>query len=70
MACKARTISDGSWRCDKCDIAGDRDEDPADFCKKADRGSYAGNRSPVDQEGLNARLEAHAAKNRERAKRR
>lgn len=70
MACKARVYSDGSWVCTECRISGDADEDVEDYCHmNTTRGLYVGNRSPSDQDGLEERLNAHAAKNRERAKR-
>lgn len=34
MVCEAQTYSDGSWRCQKCDISGDSDENFEDFCKE------------------------------------
>lgn len=33
MPCEAKTYPDGSWVCWHCDIGGDKDEDPADYCK-------------------------------------
>lgn len=68
MGCKAFTNSDGSWYCASCQIGGDRDEPVEEFCRGTDRGTSVANRSPVDQEGLDERLEAHAAQNRQSAK--
>lgn len=31
--CEVETFGDGSWFCAKCDIAGDKDEDPEEYCK-------------------------------------
>lgn len=31
--CKVQRYNDGSWHCAECGIAGDNDEDPADFCQ-------------------------------------
>jgi len=50
MACEARTYSDGSWHCDKCGIAGDRDEPVEQYCKRGEDKSAEKDRKPSQRQ--------------------
>lgn len=50
MVCEARHHSDGSWLCQKCGIAGDRDEPVEQYCKREEVSGAEKDRDASDRQ--------------------